>query len=140
MRDDDDDLEQSAFLAALLAPGTTAELRLEEEYVGAFRSAGSVPVQPSPAGGGLRRAVRRLGAGGTAVVVAVGVSGGAAAAFTGRLPQPVQQIAHVVIGAPAPDAGRHGAGTPRAPRRWRRSAVAQVVPRPDRVPACRRPW
>ena len=37
-------------------------------------------------------------------MVTVALTSGVAAAYTGRLPDPVQQLAHTVIGAPAPDA------------------------------------
>ncbi len=94
---DDDDL-----VRALRAPGTAAELADEERYVAAFREVHgpAAPVRSLP-----RRAVGRLGAGGTAVVVTVALTSGVAAAYTGHLPDPVQQIAHSVIGAPPPDGG-----------------------------------
>jgi len=93
----DDDL-----VRALRAPGTAAELAEEDKYVDSFRAArGSTStVRPLP-----RRTIGRLGAGGTAVVITVALTSGMAAAYTGRLPDPVQQIAHSVIGAPAPAAG-----------------------------------
>ncbi len=65
------------------------------------------------------RTIGRLGAGGTAVVLTVALTSGMAAAYTGHLPEPVQQIAHSMIGAPAPAPGagrveaapaRHGHG------------------------------
>lgn len=94
----DDDL-----VRALRAPGTATELADQDRYVAAFRDAGRSNVRSLP-----RRAAGRLGAGGTAVVVTVALTSGVAAAYTGHLPDPVQQIAHTVIGAPAPDvAGRH---------------------------------
>src|SRR3954452_23035186 len=110
MSEHDDDLARWAdddLVRALRAPGSTAELAEQEHYVAAFREARgtSAPVRPLP-----RRAAGRLGAGGTAVVVTVALTSGVAAAYTGHLPDPVQQIAHSVIGAPAPDAdGRHHA-------------------------------
>src|SRR4029079_18281004 len=105
----DDDL-----VRALRAPGTTAELSQQEQYVAAFRESRgtSARVRSLP-----RRAAGRLGAGGTAVVLTVAMTSGVAAAYTGHLPDPVQQIAHSVIGAPAPEPaatrtgpapGRHG--------------------------------
>src|SRR5262245_8603692 len=97
----DDDL-----VRALRAPGTAAELADQEQYVAAFRDAGASTVRSLP-----RRAAGRLGAGGTAVVVTVALTSGVAAAYTGHLPDPVQQIAHTVIGAPAPDPAT-GARTP----------------------------
>jgi len=103
----DDDL-----VRALRAPGTDAELADEQQYVAAFREAhGSTSkVRPLP-----RRTVGRLGAGSTAVVLTVALTSGMAAAYTGHLPDPVQQIAHSVIGAPAPapGAGRVGAAPTR---------------------------
>src|SRR5690349_886758 len=105
----DDDL-----VRALRAPGTAAELADQEQYVAAFRGAHRSNVRSLP-----RRAAGRLGAGGTAVVITVALSSGVAAAYTGHLPDPVQQIAHSVIGAPAPEPatthagagrGRHGHG------------------------------
>ncbi|MGC4112889.1 MAG: hypothetical protein QM747_21225 [Nocardioides sp.] len=94
----DDDL-----VRALRAPGTTTELADQEQYVAAFRQAGRSNVRSLP-----RRAVGRLGAGGTAVVVTVALTSGVAAAYTGHLPDPVQRIAHHVIGAPSPEAPGRG--------------------------------
>jgi hypothetical protein len=95
---DDDDL-----VRALRAPGTATELADQERYLAAFRDAGRSNVRSLP-----RRAAGRLGAGGTAVVVTVALTSGVAAAYTGHLPDAVQQIAHTVIGAPAPAVeGRH---------------------------------
>jgi hypothetical protein len=109
----DDDL-----VRALRSPGTATELADQERYAAAYRDAGRSNVRSLP-----RRAVGRLGAGGTAVVVTVALTSGVAAAYTGHLPDPVQQIAHSVIGAPAP--GRQhpeASGTPRGP------AVTQSTP------------
>ncbi len=65
---------------------------------------------------------RRLGAGGTAIIVVVALSsGGVAAALTGNLPDPVQEFAHTVIGAPAPE-------TPTV----KRAASPAIKPLPDR--------
>lgn len=94
----DDDL-----VRALRAPGSATELADQQQYVAAFRGAHRSNVRSLP-----RRAVGRLGAGGTAVVVTVALTSGVAAAYTGHLPDPVQRIAHTVLGAPAPDTGvRH---------------------------------
>ena|GEM_PF-4862905 len=95
-------------VAALRAPGSEEELADEAFYVGAFRQHHQTVVAPViPAQRGVRRLnVRRLGTGGTAVVVAVALTGGVAAAYTGNLPDPVQHFAHVVIGAPAPSTDR----------------------------------
>jgi hypothetical protein len=95
-------------VAALRAPGSAEELADEAWYVGAFRQQQQTVLAPVvPAQRGPRRLnVRRLGTGGTAVVVAVALTGGVAAAYTGSLPDPVQSFAHVVIGAPAPSPER----------------------------------
>lgn len=99
---DRDDLAAFAddeLVGALRAPGSAAELGREQDYLAVYREAGPAPA-PIPM---TRRSLRRLGTGGTAVVVAVALSGGVAAAYTGNLPAPVQEIAHSVIGAPAPE-------------------------------------
>ncbi len=99
--DDLGEWAEDALVRALRAPGSPEELAREPEYAAAYREAvGAIPAPiPLP-----RRAIRRLGAGGTAVVVAIALSGGAAAAaYTGSLPDPVQELAHTVIGAPAPE-------------------------------------
>ena len=103
----DDDLAEWAdneLVKALRAPGLDDELTDEQRFLAAFRETAGASSGPSGAG---RKptsiSARRLGAGGTAVVVAVALSGGVAAAYTGNLPDPVQQFAHTVIGAPAPD-------------------------------------
>jgi hypothetical protein len=102
-----DDLAEWAdheLVKALRAPGLDDELTDEQRFLAAFRETAGPSSGPSGAG---RKptsiSARRLGAGGTAVVVAVALSGGVAAAYTGNLPDPVQQFAHTVIGAPAPD-------------------------------------
>ena len=87
---------------ALRAPGTATELQDEERYLAMFREANGAPPPPVRS---LPRRVGRLGAGGTAVVVTVALTSGVAAAYTGHLPDPVQELAHSVIGAPAPDSG-----------------------------------
>lgn len=102
--DDPDELAGWAddLVEALRAPGTATELADEEQYVAAFREVGRTQVRWLP-----RRAAGRLGAGGTAVVVTVALTSGVAAAYTGHLPDPVQRIAHSVIGAPPPGGTGH---------------------------------
>ncbi len=90
----DDDL-----VRALRAPGSATELAAQEQYVAAFREARGSTVRSLP-----RRAAGRFGAGGTAVVVTVALTSGVAAALTGHLPDPVQQVVHSVTGGVAPDA------------------------------------
>jgi hypothetical protein len=89
-------------LRALRAPGTATELADQEQYVAAFREARGSNVRSLT-----RRAAGRLGAGGTAVVVTVALTSGVAAAFTGHLPDPVQEVVHSVTGGVAPDADTH---------------------------------
>ncbi len=97
--DDLDPWHDDALVRALRAPGTASELADQERYVAAFRSTRASRGNVSP----LRRGVRRLGAGGTTVVAVVALSSGvAAAAYTRHLPDPVQRVAHAVLGAPAP--------------------------------------
>src|SRR6478736_6361298 len=90
-----------------LAPWADVELADEQQYVSAFRGARGSTSSVRPLA---RRTVGRLGAGGTAVVLTVALTSGMAAAYTGHLPDPVQQIAHSVIGAPAPAEGSGRAG------------------------------
>ena len=97
--DDLDPWHDDALVRALRAPGTANELADQERYVAAFRATRTSRGNVSP----LRRGVRRLGAGGTTVVAVVALSSGvAAAAYTRHLPDPVQRVAHAVLGAPAP--------------------------------------
>jgi hypothetical protein len=97
-----DDLSQYADLVdALQAPGSPDELADEQTFLAAYRGTYPAPavVLSLP-----RRVVGRFGVGGTALIVAAVVgTGGVAAAVTGNLPDPVQEFAHSVIGAPAPD-------------------------------------
>lgn len=96
----DDLSEYDDLVSALRSPGLAEELLQEQVFLSAYRESRPEPalVVSLP-----RRLARRLGAGGTAVVVAAVVgTGGVAAAVTGNLPDPVQEIAHSVLGAPAP--------------------------------------
>lgn len=82
--------DDNPLVRALRAPGTSDELAGEGAILAAYRSA-------RRRRGGL---VRRLGLGGTTAVLAIGLSGGVAAAtWTNRLPDPVQRIAHDAFGA-----------------------------------------
>ena len=121
-----DDLEawrDDPLVRALRAPGTEAELAGEKEMVAAFRAA-------APRGT-LRRVIGRLGVGGTAIVTTVALSSGvAAAAYTRVLPDPVQEIAHEVLGPiGVPDAPPH------KPRREVRRAVVPPVRTPSASPS-----
>jgi hypothetical protein len=91
------DDEQERLLRALRAPGSHAELSEEEEYRAMFRAARS---PSAPVTTRHSRAPSRLLIGGAvAAVLAVG-TGGVAAAYSGNLPSPIQNLAHHVIGAP----------------------------------------
>ncbi len=99
---DGDDLAPfDDLVRALQGPGSAEELVDEQRFLAAFREtqAPVAPVVSLP-----RRLATRLGAGGTALIVAAAVSGGGvAAALTNNLPDPVQEFAHSVLGAPAPE-------------------------------------
>jgi hypothetical protein len=94
---------------ALTGPATGDELAGEEAALAAFRAA--VPVRSR------RRFAGRLGVGGSALAIAVALSGGVAAAYTSALPAPLQRVAYDVGGwlaVPPPDrpppkqsAGKH---------------------------------
>ena len=108
--DDDPPLVRS-----LRAPGTPSELSDQELYVAMFRdSRGGGKVTPLAPGSPRppRRAwPRRLGAGTTLSIALAVAGGGAAAAYTGSLPEPLQHFAHHArSGRPA---GAHGAPPPR---------------------------
>jgi len=94
MSTEHDDLEafaDSPLVRALRAPGTPAELADEARFVAAYRRA-----LPGSARG---RVLGRIGVGGAALLAAVTLTGGvAAAAYTQRLPHPVQSIAHDAFG------------------------------------------
>ncbi|MFT4009486.1 MAG: hypothetical protein QM655_05525 [Nocardioidaceae bacterium] len=109
----DDDLSvwrDEPLVRALRAPGTSAELVGEQEIVTAYRRA--MPRR------GFGRVVGRLGVGGTTIVTTIALSSGvAAAAFTQSLPDPVQSIAHDVLGP---------IGVPAAPHRAKPAAQPPV--------------
>lgn len=124
-KQDDDSLESvddelsayDDFVRAVQAPGSASELADEARFRTAFREThgSNAPVISLPS-----RLTRRLGVGGSAVVVVVAVSSGVAAAVTGNLPDPVQEFAHTVIGAPAPQ-----------PPALKRAVPAELKPIPD---------
>ncbi|MBV9293130.1 MAG: hypothetical protein JO222_11825 [Frankiales bacterium] len=111
MRSPDDDLDgfiDDPLVRALTGPATSDELAGEEQVLAAFHA--------RPTGVPHRRFARRIGLGGSAVIVALGLSGGvAAAAYTSELPEPVQRVAHGLLGfagvpAPAPAHGTLAGG------------------------------
>ena len=91
-------------LAALTAEASSAELAGETRALAEFRHQAAMPVQPQRAPRLSSRFGVKVGASVTAAAVVLG--GGAAAAFAGVLPAPIQRLAHEAIGAPIP-AQRH---------------------------------
>ena len=129
-----DEFEDSELLRALRAPGSAEELADETKVLGAFRAANR------------RRGtlVRRIGLGGASAVLAVGLTGGVAAAYTGNLPATVQQFAHrtfFLLGVPdrvPPPATSHVAVGPSStsptPSRPTKSPSATTSPPPKTSP------
>jgi hypothetical protein len=114
--------EEDPLIQALRAPGTPDELARETEYAEAFRAA---------AGHRRLRLVGRAGVAGGAVAVTIALSAGVAAAYTNALPEPVQRLAHRVlgpVGVPAVHAGAHEAR--RRPHAPTPTASPTVVPHP----------
>jgi hypothetical protein len=112
-------------LTALAGPADPGELAGEAAAVAAFSRitspAGISPRSPSPGPAGhrpsprpaSRRPVRRTTLA-KALLGAAAMVGGIAAAYTGALPRPIQQVAHITINAPAPPpAARQPAVKPR---------------------------
>ncbi len=99
----EESMDLSELLGALKAPGTPDELAHADSTVAAMAAAHA---EAASAVVPLRRVDRRpaLVAVGTAlgIVSAVLVTGTAAAAFSGALPESLQRVAHDVLGAPAP--------------------------------------
>lgn len=94
MRRRDDDMSawrDDPVVRALTAPASSAELAGEEAALAGFRAA--------MAGRSRRRFAGRFGAGATTMVVAIGLSGGVAAAYTRSLPAPIQQAVHTAFGS-----------------------------------------
>ncbi|XBB69878.1 hypothetical protein ABFU82_11370 [Nocardioides sp. WV_118_6] len=88
------ELADSPLVRALRAPGTAAELAGEEQVLAAFRDH-----HPGRRRRGPGRVVGRIGAGGTALVAALALTGGvAAAAYNQALPDRVQAFAHDALG------------------------------------------
>jgi hypothetical protein len=107
-------------LAALTAEATATELADEARALAEFRRRAGGPAPSRRARRSTAGLTSRLGVkvGASVAAVAVVLGGGAAAAFAGVLPAPIQRLAHDAIGAPAP--------APRAPA---------PAPRHDRGPA-----
>jgi hypothetical protein len=102
-------------LAALAGPAEPGELAGEAAALNAFRRLAS-PARARPAAlRPLRRWRSRRPARGrarlaAALIVAVVGLGGTATAYAGVLPTPVQEMAHITLGAPAPH--HHGLHSP----------------------------
>jgi hypothetical protein len=96
---------EESLLRALRSPGSADELGEEERYVAMFREArASGDAAPAALPARTRRTARRMGAS-SALVVALAVGGGGvAAAYTGNLPEPIQEFAHRALGPVAPPA------------------------------------
>ncbi|TNM42872.1 hypothetical protein FHP29_07705 [Nocardioides albidus] len=125
---DDDGLDEFAdsdLVRALRAPGTPDELAGEARFVAAFRDAHRTEaVRGRAALGG--RVAGRIGVGGAALLAAVTLTGGvAAAAYTRHLPHPVQVIAHDTFGA---------VGVPPAPPVAPRTKAPRPTATPDPDP------
>lgn len=99
----EESMDLSELLGALRAPGTPDELAHADSTIAAMAAAHA---EAAGAVVPLRRVDRRpaLVAVGTAlgIVSAVLVTGTAAAAYSGALPDNLQRVAHDVLGAPAP--------------------------------------
>jgi hypothetical protein len=139
--------EQDALLRALSAPGSAAELAEEERYAAIFRSARDAsgpgdlgPDEDSSDAVVLlsrrSRTPRRILAGGAAAAALAIATGGVAAAYTGNLPDPIQDLAHHVIGAPAsqPSSLPQSGGTRPVPRAHPPAPSAPGTPAPPAVP------
>lgn len=87
---------------SLRANGTPGELADQDHYLAMFReSRGAGQVTHLTPGATRRpgaRAARRFGAGTTLTIAIAVAGGGVAAAYTGSLPEPIQQFAHNVLG------------------------------------------
>lgn len=110
-------MDLSELFGALTAPGTEDELAHADSTVAAMVAAHAeaadvvVPLRPASRRPALVAVGSVLG-----VLGAVLVTGTAAAAFSGALPENLQRIAHDVLGAPAPtppgpDASSEGSGS-----------------------------
>jgi hypothetical protein len=105
-------------LAGLTAEATATELAGEARALAEFRRRAGGPVPSRRARRSTAGLTSRLGVkvGASVAAVAVVLGGGAAAAFAGVLPAPIQRLAHDTIGAPTP-APRAPAPAPRHDRR-----------------------
>jgi hypothetical protein len=110
----------TALIAAASAPGTPDELAGESAVVAAFTRAsrGVSPSSPLPSRARRLPVLSTLLAGKVVAAAAAGgiaIAGTAAAAYTGNLPDALQDVAHQTIGAPAADASDAADERPEAP-------------------------
>lgn len=113
----------TALLAAATAPATSGELAGEETFVAAFTQASrrtqGVSSSPSITSRARRLPVLTTLLAGKVVAAAaaggIAIAGTAAAAYTGNLPDALQDVAHQTIGAPAAKAADAAAERPEAP-------------------------
>jgi hypothetical protein len=98
----------TALLSAATAPGTSGELAGEKAVLKAFRAAGSGTSLSRTPSRARRTSVLSTFLAGKAVAAAaaggIAIAGTAAAAYTGNLPDALQDVAAQTIGAPAADA------------------------------------
>ncbi len=99
----EDEMALNGLAEALRAPGTPSELTRMDETVAAMVAAQQGALVPLPVRREPSNRRRGLVAAGSALgIVAVTLMAGtAAAAYSGALPAPLQDLAHRVIGAPA---------------------------------------
>jgi hypothetical protein len=131
-----EDASLTSLLAAATAPATSAELGGEDAIVAAFTQAsrGISPSTPLPSRARSRPMLSTLLAGKVVAAAAasgIALAGTAAAAYTGNLPDALQDIAHQTIGAPAadlPDAATERPATPAATPTGRPATATPVGP------------
>ncbi|TQL56944.1 hypothetical protein [Oryzihumus leptocrescens] len=93
-----EDLALSALLRAVTAPATAGELRGQDDAIAAFLN----HVSGRPPAPATRRRSRVAVPAVAAMVSVFALGGTAAAAMTGSLPAPLQDLAHHLTGVPAP--------------------------------------
>jgi hypothetical protein len=131
-----EDASLTSLFAAATAPATPAELAGEEAVAAAFARAsrGISPSTALPSRARSRSMLSTLLAGKVVAAAAAGgiaVAGTAAAAYTGNLPDALQDVAHQTIGAPAadlPDAATERPATPAATPTGRPATATPVGP------------
>ncbi|MCA0331827.1 MAG: hypothetical protein LCI03_18280 [Actinobacteria bacterium] len=133
----EDEMALNGLAEALRAPGTPSELTRMDETVAAMVAAQQGALVPLPVRREPSNRRRGLVAAGSALgVVAVTLMAGtAAAAYSGALPAPLQDLAHRVIGAPAAPADPTGDSTGASSPAGRPSSAAPSASGPSNVVA-----